>query len=159
MAAAGVKSGDVEKCVLDSFEDPSRPETSQNVLLLEERKLWRESGVFFQPSIQINNQTYRGDIEAPAVMTALCAGYREWPKPCWPTFDKGTGHKRHSSDDSDGGLNVWTIIIIIVASLLCLVLILYLYRRWIRREVNHEMKLQVSNAVSQYIALSESRSN
>ena len=158
MKAAGVKAGDVEKCVLDSFDDPSDQARSQNSLLLEERRLWRESGVFFQPSIQINNQTYRGDIEADAVMTGICAGYREWPKPCWPTFDKPS-HKSHSSDDSDTGLSVWTIIIIIVASLLCLILILYLYRRWIRREVNHEMKLQVSNAVSQYIALSESRSN
>ena len=158
MKAAGVKAGDVDKCVMDSFDDPSRPETSQNVLLLEERNLWRESGVFFQPSLQINNQTYRGDIEVAPVMSAICAGYREWPKPCWPVFDTPK-HRSRSSDDSDGGLNVWTIIIIIVASLLCLILILYLYRRWIRREVNHEMKLQVSNAVSQYIALSESRSN
>lgn len=47
MKAAGVKASDVEKCVEDSFDDPTRPALSENVLLLEERKLWRESGVFF----------------------------------------------------------------------------------------------------------------
>lgn len=47
MRRAGVKEKDIDKCVADSFDDPRSPGLSENVLLYEERKLWRESGVFF----------------------------------------------------------------------------------------------------------------
>jgi hypothetical protein len=124
---------------------------------MAERNELVESGIFFYPALVINSQIFRGDMEASAVMVALCAGFQNTPEACLPHVDKPSKHS--GSDSSDSGISVWAIVLIVVGALIALMVILYLYRRWIKREMNNEMRMQVSSAVSQYIALSESRDN
>jgi hypothetical protein len=45
-------------------------------------KYWAKYGTSLFPSIVINNQTYRGQIETQAVMNAICAGFQKPPKMC-----------------------------------------------------------------------------
>jgi hypothetical protein len=39
-------------------------------------------GVYFHPSISINNITYRGEINAHDIFRAVCAGFKDQPEIC-----------------------------------------------------------------------------
>ena len=43
---------------------------------------WDKYGSSLFPSIVINNSTYRGQLETQAVMNAICAGFKNPPRPC-----------------------------------------------------------------------------
>lgn len=92
-------------------------------------------------------------------MVALCAGIAKDHRPshCDEYPFRPDGPEDDDDDDDEGGLSAWVIVLLVLFSLATLILILYLYRRWIKREMNNEMRMQVSSAVSQYIALAESR--
>ena len=73
----------------------------------------------------INEQTYRGDIENDAVITALCAGFADSPKKC---------HELMTEVDKRKGLKPsWignlTILSIILSVLLVLLGVLFGYRK------------------------------
>ena len=159
MNDVGIKPKSINECVQGSFEGADHG-MADNALLANEQRELIESGVFFYPSIIINRQLYRGDIEPSAVMVALCAGIAKEHRPqhCneYPFRPSNPGDD-DDDDEEDGGLSAWVIVLLVVLSLTTLILILYLYRRWIKREMNNEMRMQVSSAVSQYIALAESR--
>jgi hypothetical protein len=181
MKEASIKFSDIDACVKASF-DGENIAMARNVLLEAEQKELIESGIFFFPSIVINKQIYRGDFEAEAVMPFLCASFAEKPEACKykpADVDPGKGDNNSSGDSSgdtkdpdssssgsksssgsssdDSGVPTWLIVIIVLVGLAVLGVILYLYRRWIKREMDEEMRMQVSDAVSKYIALSESQ--
>ena len=49
------------------------------------------------------------------------------------------------------------IVAIIIVVVLINVALIYLYRRYTKREIKEEMQLQISSMMSQYFALSESK--
>ncbi|CAG9329323.1 unnamed protein product [Blepharisma stoltei] len=142
----------VENCMEKSFEGSNHnQELDDNKILRKEKESLLQSGIFFYPTIYINNQTFRGDLEATELMTAICAGFKEEPKVC-------IDFRLNRNDDPEPtqtGIGVSTLVMIIIFSAVVLGVILFFYRRWIKRELNYEMKMQVNSAVSQYIALSD----
>lgn len=149
MKDAQIDSDDIEECIERSF-DGSNPEKDDNKILRSEKELLIQSGIFFYPTIIINNQTFRGDIETDEIMRAVCAGFQQEPKVC---RDYRVGPSEPKQTDS--GIGAQTLILIVLFSAIILGVILFFYRGWIKRELNNEMKMQVNSAVSQYIALSD----
>lgn len=151
-AEEALKEADIDKskldlCIQDSVQG-SNILLHDNKLLAEERVAWNSSGIAFYPSITINNQTYRGDFEADEVKSALCASYREIPDVC-----------KVETDDSDletGGLTVSAVLLIVVLSFSGVAGLLILYVFYVRRQYREDLRKQVGEAVSQYIALNES---
>jgi len=45
-------------------------------------KYWSKFGSSLFPSVVINNQTFRGQIETQSVMNGICAGFKDPPKVC-----------------------------------------------------------------------------
>ena len=146
MKKVDIDPNQIDKCVRDSFDGPDE-KLDDNWLLRAQRDKLLSSGVIFYPSIIINNQTFRGDLEAPEVMEAICAGFREKPEACFS----------HEEEDlrSRSGIGAGTLLLIIFFSMVLLAAILYFYRYWVRKEMSQEMRSQVNSAVSQYIALTE----
>ena len=153
---AHINEDKINRCIKDSFVGDNWA-MDDNSILRRERFDFINQGVFFSPMLHINNQTFRGDLEADEVLTAICAGFKsKTPKPC---MDHHYRHHHHSSSSDNDGISVWTIVIIIVLSLLFLVLILYCYRRWLKRQMNSNMKNHVDEAIRYYVELSESRAD
>lgn len=53
------------------------------------------------------------------------------------------------------GINQRTLFILIVALVLINIIIILAYRKYLQSELDNDMKIQVSSAVSQYVALSQ----
>ena len=83
MEEAGASVDEVRNCVASSFEGLDY-ELADNTLLREERRLMTNSGAYYYPMMLINNQTYRGDLEAPEVFNAICTGMTVKPPVCIP---------------------------------------------------------------------------
>ena len=83
MEEAGASVDEVRNCIASSFEGLDY-ELADNALLREEQRLMTNSGAYYYPMMLINNQTYRGDLEAPEVFNAICTGMTVKPPVCIP---------------------------------------------------------------------------
>jgi hypothetical protein len=125
------------KCVNDSDQGAT------NTLLEEERDYAALYGSTHWPAVVINNRTYRGDLEPEGLFFAICAGFKNKPEVC----------KKHDSTSSltDGSLKsdkwVW-IIMGIIAVVGIEMLLLWCYRKFSRKEIEGQMKMEVNSAVS-----------
>lgn len=146
----GIKTSIIQECIDNSVLGPDI-KINDNSLLRLEREAMLARGIFFYPSLIINNQTFRGDLESVEVMTALCAGFKDQPSYCLEYFDDISD----KNTVEDGRINPKTVALIIIFSLIIFVVILILYRKWLRRDTSERMKREITKAVSQYIALTE----
>ena len=149
LASLGLVASEVETCIESSAIADGKGEkslaVSKNTLLQKEVKMWKNLGIEFFPAILINNRTYRGDWEGLQVAQTICSGYLEAPEFCASL----------SSADKPTPLVVatGTVVLLVAVSLVLVIAVLVLYRAWVKRELNLEMKQQVNLAVSQYYAL------
>ena len=124
-----------------------------NWILEKEKEMMIERGIFFYPSFIINNQAFRGDMEVEEIAVALCAGFNLQPEICDEYMNNGETVKVET------GISKYTILLIVIFSLISLLVILFFYRKWLRNDMNSRMKTNVSHAVSQYIALTDQSLN
>ena len=141
----------IESCMNNSFTTPSNF-SSDNTLLRSERDELVKAGIFFFPAVIINSQTMRGDIEAEEVLRAVCAGFKEMPKECVNLLE---GEKEPGTRQTQEGISLATLIVIVCLAVLLLVAVLVVYRMWLKREMNSELKKQINLAVGQYFALAD----
>lgn len=139
----------VDNCVDSSFSSPDHAKAS-NTILAKEKTTLMDAGIFFYPTIMINNQTFRGDLEFDEVRLAICAGFKTRPKVCyeWDGYDFDPDNDEESQSD---GISVLTLVLILSIGVALLVVGMFLVWRWIRSEMQKEMRREVS----QYIALAE----
>uniref|UniRef100_A0A7S3CSQ3 Vacuolar sorting receptor thioredoxin-like domain-containing protein n=1 Tax=Strombidium rassoulzadegani TaxID=1082188 RepID=A0A7S3CSQ3_9SPIT len=142
----------VDDCVKATFEDPNDIERSNNNLLDSFAQDWMILGSHFYPAIVINDKTFRGRLTPFNAFEAICASYRDEPRECrkWQQFEGIPLPVGQST-----GINQKTLFLIVVGLVLTNSLIILVYRKYLQREMEKDMKIQVSSAVSQYIALSQ----
>ena len=177
----GMDKKKIQDCVLDSFGGNQSFNLADNKLLSKERKLFYEEGIQIWPSLIINNMTYRvkikfkyyfskknikklskiskllnlfilfisktqGNFDPPeGVFEAICNGFDVSPPVCNPEVPSS-------------GLSTGSVVAIIIACLsVFMCLMLFIYKRIIRREMAKELQMQVNTAISQYYALNDSR--
>ena len=77
---------DTDKCVRESFSTDNKEDWTKagtkNALIDQDIEYWNKYGSILNPSIVINNSTYRGQLEPQAVMNAICAGFHDPPAMC-----------------------------------------------------------------------------
>lgn len=148
MKRVKIDAFEIDECIENSFIGQKDYALDDNWMLKREKKLLQNSGIVYYPSIIINNVTYRGDLEADAVLKAICASYQNMPTVCSQLFPFPSHQKKSK-------VSIVTIFLITSLTFLLLITVLFLYKRWIKKELNSEMRYQVNAAVSQYIALTE----
>jgi hypothetical protein len=149
----GVKYQALEKCVRASFEGENYIMDDNHVMKLEKDHII-ENFIPFAPAIVINDQLYKGDLEADAIYKAFCAAYG-WGKE--PDFCKDSKDK-DDKDEKKSGTNTALIIIAVIVLILLIIAILVVYRAIVKKDLNRDMKLQVNTAVAQYFQLAETPS-
>jgi len=149
--ASGINSEKVEKCMENSFSLPGNY-SSDNNLLKNERNELIKAGIFFFPAVIVNSQTMRGDIEPLEVLQAICAGFQATPSTCTDLLEDRNQPK---SISETGGIAMSTLLAVVCVAVLLLVAVLVVYRMWLKREMNTELRKQVNQAVGQYFALAD----
>ena len=116
--------------------------TDDNLMLAETQAEWREFGAHLYPAVQINGVKFKGQVNPENVFEALCFGYIEMPKGC-RTFLKKEGIVLRT-----GGISTTELFTIIGILLTINGIIFIFYKKHLKQELNSEMKMQVSSAVS-----------
>ena len=106
------------------------------------------------PSITINNITYRGDINGYDLFVAICSGFWDIPEECkgdhyWEMIRKKYPDKRYNAQGPKLVIFVLAFLGVIVVNLAAL----YFYRRYSKKKISKELQRHVKTAVSQYFKL------
>lgn len=142
------------RCVNASFENNQISFKAQNSIMQTNAKQWTEYGTLYWPSITINKSTYRGDITPANILEAICASLWSKPKVCLDFYSEENIQIPMTDHSS---IVTGELLILIVATLLAVNIgLIFAYRRCAKREMEQDIGFQVSSAVSQYIALSQS---
>jgi hypothetical protein len=160
MRKAGIQPSPILKCAESSYENETHA-LAANTLLEVERRAYLDSGTYYFPSIQVNNKTYHGNFDAESVMSYICTSFdrRSYPNACSTDSHEIPKPHHHTSpkhDDDDFPLSEEQVLLIAVIAIATISLILLIYRRCLKRDMNRQMQDQVGVTVDHYIALAES---
>ena len=150
LGSAKIDKDEIQACMDDSFETPTNTSTD-NSLLRKERDELIKAGIFFFPAVIVNSQTMRGDVEAIEVVQAVCAGFQERPRECFEIL----GGLHPNTPPEQEGISMGILLAIVCGAVVLLAGVLVVYRMWLKREINSELKKQINLAVGQYFALAD----
>jgi hypothetical protein len=127
-----------------------------NYVLRQMQEEWNAYGTHLFPSAVLNNITFRGAVNADSVFEAACSIPESLPNGC-ERWLNGAGRVEHIGNIRNMKISKKKeALMIIVAVLVCVNLIFfYYYRKNMQEEAARDVKIQVSSAVSQYVALSQ----
>lgn len=121
---------------------------------------WNNFGSHLYPSVVINNITFRGHLNPYNVFEAICAGYKDTPQECI-NFLLQEGFQPilnieefEASQAKKSGVRQTTFVGILALLVVGNIILVLAYRKCLQKEIQDDMKIQVSSAVSQYVALS-----
>lgn len=134
---------------------------ADNEVMRQNAEDWKTYGTLYWPSIVINKRTMRGDVNAENVMEAVCAAFNDPPKACIDFFEvEHIAYEIHREGvDDSSSISTEMLVFVIVFLLAVNILLIMAYRRCMKREMQEDMSIQVSSAVSQYIQLSQAKEN
>jgi hypothetical protein len=160
MKNAGFSSDDqakVHDCMEKSFDSLNPVYAKDNNRLLQhEMDSYGDSGIQYWPSITINHVPYKGELTPGIkVAEAICEKF----SPDKPDFCTAIEKQSDiaAGNVEDASTHYLAIFFILLAMIAVLLLMLYFYKRMMRREMTKEMSIQISQMVSQYFALNEGK--
>jgi hypothetical protein len=149
----GVKYEKVQDCVKNSFNGNDYAIDDNRAMKVEREHIF-ENFMPFEPAIVINDQLYRGDLEAEPIFQAICSGYGWGLKPKFCEIEESE-ESSGKSTETKSKVSKALIIVAIILSILLIIAILVVYRAIVKKDLNRDMKIQVNNAVAQYFQLAE----
>lgn len=124
-----------------------------NTMLKEERNTFIQYGIQFWPSVTINKEAYKGNLEGEPIFEAVCSYFNEneIPEACYNVLEIKINEQRES-------INAGVVVIVVISVLLVFfVFLVCIYKRWVKKSLSKDMNAQVNQMVSQYIAFYENR--
>mmetsp|Transcript_10367 Transcript_10367/g.11801 ORF Transcript_10367/g.11801 Transcript_10367/m.11801 type:complete len:471 (-) Transcript_10367:137-1549(-) len=145
----------IDQCVKDSFKgDTGNWLLDDNWRLSKQRQMFKRKGIQVWPSVLINDFLYRGNVlPVTNVVEAICEDFSPMPAPCVEILN------RKKSDvifDEPEDVDLFGIVLwITFIAAIFLVLALFFYRRWIRRELMRDLNNQLNARISEYMAMQD----
>ena len=154
MTSMNLDTNKINKCFEDSFVKTGATldiNLDDNTILKNERNLFLQNGIQFWPSVSINNDSFKGNIEGEMIFEAVCSKFNKIPQYCYDVMGVTVNQKME-------GISISKIVILVIISLILFLLFLvFCYRIYLKRLFHRDMSTKVSEMVSQYIAFYESR--
>ena len=72
------------------------------------------------------------------------------PSVCYEDYNPEIGRRR-----SNSGTSIWILLGIVIGAILLNITIILCYRRYTKREIKEEMRLQISSIMSNYFLISD----
>lgn len=113
--------------------------------------LYEKYGHQVYPSVVINDVTFRGQVNPRNVFQAICAGYRDPPKECKDWYESEGIKEEYTipiRDEDSDHIGAGTAALIFCVFITSNILIVFLYRKYLQKEIKKDMNLQVNSAVS-----------
>jgi hypothetical protein len=107
------------------------------------------------PSLVINDVIFRGQMNPDNVFEAICSGFKSRPSGCTKWMMKEGMIEDPRGIDGLEGISTTDLLVIIGVLVFINLILIFVYRATLNDEIKKDMKVKVSSAVSQYIALSQ----
>lgn len=137
----GLDYSTTQKCVEDSFSNSKsrsnnwRDEDVVNFLIEKEMTEYAKFKGSHFPTVVINEQLFRGQLEIEAVMNGICAGFMNPPRFCHRLLDSNDYHDTKLIFLEDDEVSLPKVLFICFSIIFGVAIILCLYRRHVRRTV------------------------
>lgn len=146
-------------CVDKSFWDKDYS-VAENSILKSNNKRWKEYGTLYWPSVTINQVSFRGDITAENILEVICAGLATKPDVCLNFYkEEHIVYEPPSVFNKANMASVELLVGVVILLVSINVLLICAYRRCQKKEMEDNLGIQVSSAVSHYIAVSQQNQN
>lgn len=125
---------------------------SENKVLKEMRSNWSKLGTHLTPSVVVNDVIFRGQMNPDNIFEAICSGFKDMPHGCTKWMVKEGIIENPKALE---GVSTSELLVIIGVLVFINLILICVYRSTLNSEIKKDMKVKVSSAVSQYIALSQ----
>lgn len=149
MRLAEIDKSAVERCMESSVVGTNNA-LDDNSLLKREGDAWNVTETVIHPSITINHQLYRGNLDDSSVIQALCAAYSKGDVPEICSMVSGDNEYKVDSPTSQVYL-----FLLIGGCAVIVVGVFVVYRKWLRRKLTMKIREDVNIVVAQYFELNE----
>lgn len=151
MSSMDINVDVIRQCVKETFMGPDFA-INDNQVLKASAEDWSALGTQLYPQMVINGMTFSGRLTPDNVFEAICASFKVEPRQC-RRFQKM--HHLPTPHLISNSLTNRTVFLIILVLFVVNLIIIFAYRSYLNKELDKDMKVQVSSAVSQYVALSQ----
>ena len=148
-----------QKCVEDSFSKKSedsnawKDKSVTNTLIETEMAANAKLQIRHIPTLVVNKQVFRGQLELEAVMNGICAGFKSIPYICKRLLLNEDFHDNDLIFLRDEELSFWKILATCLAVIFGMAVIMACYRRAVRRQVKQQINEQIETQVNQYMKI------
>lgn len=144
-----VDYNEIKSCVDESFIEENLTaiidvKYNDNRLLKKERRIANYYNVNFWPSVSINNMSFEGNLESDEIFAAICSFFLNPPDVC--------KNKNEIKDNANSNSYTFLLFLVIVCLFLSVFLIMIrIYKKIVKRELEEEMKGQIQDMMNQYV--------
>lgn len=155
----GIDYKKTKQCVEDSFNRPRESSNGwkdsevRNELIEDEMFANQRYQIRHIPTLIVNDQVFRGQLELEAVMNGICAGFASIPYVCKRLLLNDDFHDNDLIFLRDEELSFWRILATCLAVIFGMALLMCLYRRSVRRQVKQQINQQIETQVNQYMKI------
>lgn len=147
---------DIEKCIKDSFSDPTDKFNSENKLLnsqIDKQSPYRNMNVI--PAIFVNDDMIKEEVDSVLVMSAICNSLKFKPESCGIIDLLKISFKNENKERSK---RIIQKMLFLGSFLICfLVFIICWIKKYEQSSIGEEFKNDVHNHVTEYMKLNEKK--
>lgn len=104
------------------------------------------------PSMVVNGKIFRGRLTPDNAFEDICSTFKDLPSTCVAWY---VDQEIPLPVGVSRGIDRFTLLAIMIVLSVVSIVVILIYRQWLQNELEKDMQIQVSSAVSQYIALSK----
>lgn len=142
----------VEECVRNSFDSKGEKSFTKDSSKVLEANMqdWKSFGSFTFPAVAINGVKFVGQLNPDNVFEELCEGFISMPYHCRKYL-----RKEGLMMNTPKGMSNHQLILILMIILVINFVLFMIYKQYLNKELDKELRIQVSSEVSRYVALSQ----
>jgi len=141
LSLVGIPQAEVEKCMKNSIEN--------NGLIERDFAMFQEKKIYKTPEITLNGVKYRGSLLGKYVFSAICTGFIDDDEIC-----NTPKPEELNARNSDGGLSIGALFLIIIIIVLAMLVVLICYKRIVNKSLeaslNEKIQTQTIHSLGQY---------
>ncbi|CAD8199430.1 unnamed protein product [Paramecium octaurelia] len=152
-----IPADEINKCRDDSFRDVVTNEVTKNLTnafntILDHQLLLRDqAGWLMVPSAMVNSVIYKGKLTGKGIFGEICNSFVTPPSVCKDEVDD------YYNEGSGYQYLIWLILFISILIAIFVIILYFLFKKFVKRDSVEVTQVQVNEMVSQYIKFYEGK--
>ncbi|CAD8118985.1 unnamed protein product [Paramecium sonneborni] len=153
-----ISADDIVKCRDESFKDPFTHQTTKNLtnsynaILEHQMILLENAGMVGLPSVVVNSIVYKGQLTGKGIFGEICNSFITPPSIC-----KEEVENYYQFSFSGTHYLFWVLLIVSILIAIFIIVLYFLFKKFVQRDSVEVTQVQVNEMVSQYIKFYEGK--